>query len=53
MNAYEATLRKLPAMEKVEAPLQAVRGDQAQFTLTATFRAGALAEPASPPKPSP
>ena len=53
VNAYEATLRKLPAMEKVEAPLQAVRGDQAQFTLTATFRAGALAEPASPSKPSP
>jgi hypothetical protein len=43
-------------IEKVEAPLQAVRGDQAQFTLTATFRAGAFTEPAgqaAPPKPSP
>jgi len=56
VNAYEAALRKLPLIEKVEAPLQAVRGDQAQFTLTATFRAGAFTEPAGqtpPPKPSP
>lgn len=56
VNAYEAALRKLPTIEKVEAPLQAVRGDQAQFTLTATFRAGAFAETTAqpaPPKPSP
>lgn len=51
VNAYEATLRKMPTIEKVEAPLQAVRGDQAQFTLTATFRAAAFAEPAAPPAP--
>lgn len=52
VNAYEATLRKLSTIEKVEAPLQAVRGDQAQFTLTATFRAGAFTEPASPAAPA-
>jgi hypothetical protein len=53
VNAYEASLRKLPAIEKVEAPLQALRGDQAQFTLTATFRAEALAASGSAPKPQP
>ena len=42
VNAYESTLRKLPVIEKVEAPLQAVRGDQAQFTLTAVFKPEAL-----------
>ena len=53
VNAYEATLRKLPSVEKVEAPLQALRGDQAQFTLTATFRAEALAAAGGAPKPQP
>jgi Tfp pilus assembly protein PilN len=56
VNAYEAALRKLPSVEKVEAPLQALRGDQAQFTLTATFKAEALAGPAAAgetPKPQP
>jgi hypothetical protein len=51
INAYEAVLRKLPSIEKVNAPLQQVRGDQAQFTLTAVFKPGALStpEPTKPP----
>jgi hypothetical protein len=51
INAYEAVLRKLPTIEKVDAPLQQVRGDQAQFTLTAVFKADALQTPAAAPKP--
>jgi hypothetical protein len=50
VNAYEAVLRKLPSIEKVEAPITGLRGDQTQFTLTAVFKPGALvAPPPSPP----
>lgn len=51
INAYEAVLKKLPSIEKVDAPLQQVRGDQAQFTLTAVFKPGALEAPGETPKP--
>jgi hypothetical protein len=51
INAYEAVLRKLPSVSKVDAPLQQVRGDQAQFTLTAVFKPEALQTPVEAPKP--
>jgi len=53
INAYEAALRKLPSIEKVDAPLQQVRGDQAEFTLTAVFKPEGLQAPESAKPPSP
>ncbi|MBM3853142.1 MAG: hypothetical protein FJ399_08290 [Verrucomicrobia bacterium] len=53
VNAYEATLRKLPSIEKVDAPILQLRGDQTQFSLTAVFKPEALAslETGKPPPP--
>ena len=53
VNAYEATLRKLPSIEKVDAPILQLRGDQTQFSLTAVFKPDALAstETGKPPPP--
>ncbi len=48
VGAYEANLRKLPAIARVEAPISQVRGDQAQFTLTAVFKPEALLNPEAP-----
>ncbi|MFZ9746668.1 MAG: hypothetical protein ACO3G4_08565 [Opitutaceae bacterium] len=42
VSEYEAALRQLPAIAKVEAPISQVKGDQAQFTLTAVFKPEAL-----------
>lgn len=53
VSVYEANLRKLPAIERVAAPISQVRGDQAQFTLTATFKPEALLTPEPPKGPSP
>ncbi len=53
INVYESTLRKLPAIEKVNAPISQVRGDQAQFTLTAVFKPEALLAPEPPKPPTP
>ncbi len=53
ISVYEATLRKVPAIEKVEAPISQVRGDQAQFTLTAVFKPEALLAPEAPKHPTP
>jgi hypothetical protein len=41
INSYESTLRKLPTIERVEAPITGLQGDQTRFTLTAVFKAGA------------
>lgn len=53
VNVYESTLRKLPTIEKVDAPITGLRGDQTQFALTAVFKPGALLalEAAKPPTP--
>lgn len=48
VSAYEAALRKLPALARVDAPISQVRGDQAQFTLTAVFKPEALLNPETP-----
>jgi hypothetical protein len=53
VSVYEANLRKLPAIERVAAPISQVRGDQAQFTLTAVFKPEALLTPEPPKGPSP
>ncbi len=53
VSEYEAALRKLPSIAKVEAPISQVKGDQAQFTLTAVFKPEALLpkeDPAPPAK---
>jgi len=42
VSEYEAALRQLPSIAKVEAPISQVKGDQAQFTLTAVFKPEAL-----------
>jgi len=42
VSEYEAALRQLPSIAKVEAPISQVKGDQAQFTLTAVFKPDAL-----------
>lgn len=51
VSAYEATLRKLPSIARIDAPISQVRGDQAQFTLTAVFKPEALLNP-EPAKPA-
>jgi hypothetical protein len=48
VGVYESTLRKLPAIARVDAPISQVRGDQAQFTLTAQFKPEALLHPEAP-----
>jgi hypothetical protein len=42
VSEYEAALRQLPSIAKVDAPISQVKGDQAQFTLTAVFKPEAL-----------
>lgn len=42
VSEYEAALRQLPSIAKVEATISQVKGDQAQFTLTAVFKPEAL-----------
>lgn len=42
VNVYENTLKALPTIEKVEAPISQVGGGQATFTLTVTFKPNAL-----------
>lgn len=42
VNAYEAVLKKLPACESAEAKFSQLSGDRATFTLTVTFKPGAL-----------
>lgn len=53
VNVYEAALRKLPTVEKVEAPITGLRGDQTQFALTAVFKPGVLAPLDSTKRPTP
>jgi hypothetical protein len=45
VDVYQTALRKLPTIKKVDANLQQVRGDQAQFALTAVFKPEALLSP--------
>jgi hypothetical protein len=52
VDAYRAALSKLPAIEKIDANLQQVRGDQAQFTLTAVFKPGAFQARENPKPPA-
>ncbi len=42
VSEYEAALRQLPPIATAEAPISQVKGDQAQFTLTAVFKPEAL-----------
>ncbi len=42
VNVYENTLKALPTIEKVEAPISQVGGGQATFTLSVTFKPNAL-----------
>jgi hypothetical protein len=42
VNAYEATLKNLPAVQSAEAKLTQVSGLRATFTITVTFKPGAL-----------
>jgi hypothetical protein len=42
VNAYENALRKLPSVEKVDAPITQVTGALARFTLTVTFKPNTL-----------
>ena len=53
VNVYEAALRKLPTIEKVDAPITGLRGDQTKFALTAVFKPGALLALDSAKRPSP
>ena len=48
-----AALRKLPTIEKVDAPITGLRGDQTKFALTAVFKPGALLALDSAKRPSP
>ncbi|MSU47861.1 MAG: hypothetical protein EXS37_01995 [Opitutus sp.] len=42
VNAYETTLKALPACQNVEAKFSQLSGDKATFTLTVTFKPEAL-----------
>jgi hypothetical protein len=42
VNAYENALRKLPSVEKADAPITQVTGALARFTLTVTFKPNVL-----------
>jgi hypothetical protein len=42
VNAYEATLKNLPAVQDAEAKFTQVNGQRAQFSITVTFKPGAL-----------
>lgn len=43
VNAYEATLRNLPAVQSAAATFLQVNGPRAQFSIIVTFKPGALA----------
>ena len=53
VNVYESALRKLPTVEKVDAPITGLRGDQTQFALTAVFKPGVLLPLDSTKRPTP
>jgi hypothetical protein len=42
VNVYQNTLKALPSVEKVDAPISQVSGAQATFTLTVVFKPDAL-----------
>ena len=42
VNAYEAALRNLPSVQSAEARFSQVSGARAQFSITVTFKPGAL-----------
>jgi hypothetical protein len=48
VNVYQNTLKALPSVEKVDAPISQVSGAQATFTLTVVFKPDALKPVGSP-----
>lgn len=53
VNVYENTLKALPTIEKVEAPISQVGGGQATFTMTVTFKPNALKPTTAAAAPTP
>lgn len=51
VNSYEATLRKVPQIEKADIQISGSSGQQAKFLLTAVFKPDAF-PPVAPPAPA-